>query len=723
MELRLVFEILLRRKKRIFIIFSLIFFTIVIGTISVPSRYDSTAKILLRKSPLEQSVITSFGGVETSSGSTISDTERTGYVEISTLRPILTQLTEELHLQRERVRSKILSWLPFLEPLLKGLGVDVESKYKAVSAEELADSSITSIIFPRPHVAVEQVTDTDILEITATSTDPEQAMLIANGLAERLRDYEIALNREEYKKYETLVQAHLKDLKDQYASSNRELFAFTERDKTLDLEARATALETMFHSLREGQEQNQIELKKTNASLKYLEERLKDAPEFSRSSETITTNEQIGKIKEQLRDYYLERAEKKLNYTDKHPSIKELDRKIEEAQKLAKLELDKVFSSQTNSIDPVYADIIDKLTATYIDKVTQEAQQKATSALLLQYEKQLLEMPEKLFNYALASLNESVNADLFKAIYTLSYHLRMAEVMSLSNIYILERAITPDRDNRKHKSPSLLLNTIIAFVLGSSFGVGGALLAEYMDDTITSRRDLRSYKNLVFLGFISRVKLRGGYAQEDFGKSCAPVKEEFRAIRNKLLFLSPESRLKSIAVVSSDPAEGKSFVSANLAMSLADAGMMVLLVDGDLRNPNLHELFKVSRKPGLTDYIKGDNTLGELIQESGKGRLSLLTSGTESADPAKFVESDKMEMVVKELENNYDVVVIDTPPMSESSDAVLLASKASGALSVLQYSKTTETQLAEMIDTLKIANANHLGTVLNQFVETEWIRP
>ena len=170
MELKQILEILWRSKWIIFNTLFAIFFTITIVSLLIIPWYDSTTKILLRKSSASSSALASIGlssGV--SANTTVSDTDRADYLALSVVRPVAEKVISELNVKRERTRARVMRAVPGLKPILKFLGIDINATEEIMTSEDLLDASILSYIFPKPYVSVDQYEETDIIEITATS--------------------------------------------------------------------------------------------------------------------------------------------------------------------------------------------------------------------------------------------------------------------------------------------------------------------------------------------------------------------------------------------------------------------------------------------------------------------------------------------------------------------------------------------------------------------------
>jgi len=194
----------------------------------------------------------------------------------------------------------------------------------------------------------------------------------------------------------------------------------------------------------------------------------------------------------------------------------------------------------------------------------------------------------------------------------------------------------------------------------------------------------------------------------------SPVSEAFRTLRTNLEFTSLDKPLRSMVVTSASPEEGKSTTLANLAVTMAQAGKQVLLVDCDLRRPSLHQIFNVRPTPGLTDMMRDDALLNKPpLQETPVSNLWLLPSGTIPPNPAELIASRRMSEVIAALQQHADIVLFDAPPVIAVTDAAVLSSKVDAVLLVISAGKTKRDHAKKAKALLEKVNAHLIGTVLN----------
>ena len=188
--------------------------------------------------------------------------------------------------------------------------------------------------------------------------------------------------------------------------------------------------------------------------------------------------------------------------------------------------------------------------------------------------------------------------------------------------------------------------------------------------------------------------------------------EAYRTLRTNIQYSSYDKKIKKILVTSSEPAEGKSTIIGNLAISLSQSENTVIILDCDLRKPTMHKKFKISNEFGLTELLVGKKELKDVIQYRNKN-LHIITSGKIPPNPAEMLASKSMKRLLEQLANEYDYILMDTPPLNAVTDAQVLSTEADGTLIVIRSEKTKKESILTAKNLLQKVNANILGIVFN----------
>lgn len=308
-----------------------------------------------------------------------------------------------------------------------------------------------------------------------------------------------------------------------------------------------------------------------------------------------------------------------------------------------------------------------------------------------------------------ASIAEAVATSLIHAVDTLE---KPKAAGSQSPVSL--SVITPAKAPTTPSAPNTRANLLVGLFIGLACGVGGAFLRTTMDTRITGESDLRSVTSAPLLGGIAfdqdavRKPLLTQAAQQ------SPRAESFRQLRTNLQFANVSGKAKSVLVTSSLPGEGKSTTAANLAIALAQAGQTVCLIDADLRRPMIHEYLGLDRNAGLTTALIGAADVNDLLQPWGEDTLYVLTCGQTPPNPSELLGSKEMQQMVERLEQVFDTVVIDAPPLLPVTDAAVLAQHVGGVAVVVGAQKLKRHDLEKSIAALQMVDANLLGFVLNR---------
>lgn len=193
------------------------------------------------------------------------------------------------------------------------------------------------------------------------------------------------------------------------------------------------------------------------------------------------------------------------------------------------------------------------------------------------------------------------------------------------------------------------------------------------------------------------------------------VAEQFRTIRTNIQFSSVEKKVQSLVVTSAEPSEGKSTVSSNLAVVWAKQNEKVLLIDADLRRPTAHRTFNLLNAAGLSSYLSNNAVYEEIIQETEVPNLSVISSGPVPPNPAELLNSRHINTLIERLEDEYDIIIFDAPPINTVTDAQLLANKADGVILVVPQGIAEKGGVTHAVEQLNKVHAKVLGTVMNRF--------
>lgn len=290
---------------------------------------------------------------------------------------------------------------------------------------------------------------------------------------------------------------------------------------------------------------------------------------------------------------------------------------------------------------------------------------------------------------------------------------RLSDVARANSVSIVDPAIVPENPSQ----PNIPINVLLGTLIGLAGGIGLAFLLENLDASIYSPEDLEDDSQVPLLASISELRVPASVKDTPFilqpnGKSAAA--EAFRLLRSNVLTSDYGRPPKSMLITSVEPGAGKTTVLANLAAALGQAGRSVVIVDSDLRNPSLDKIFRISNNIGLKDVIAGDETLESAIQQTKVEGVNVLPSGQSTHNPAEQIGLPSMRQIVEDLANWADFVLLDSPPLLQYADALMLAPHVDGIALVVSRGGVTGDQVQKVLARLSTVGAEQVGFVFNK---------
>jgi capsular exopolysaccharide synthesis family protein len=263
-------------------------------------------------------------------------------------------------------------------------------------------------------------------------------------------------------------------------------------------------------------------------------------------------------------------------------------------------------------------------------------------------------------------------------------------------------------NHRSDLTNGLVGGLFIALALGFFF--------EYLDNRLKTPEEIKEHLGIPPLGLLPSVKGMGaGHPYPLLVDDTWPkLTEAFRTLRTNLIFSSSAQKSRSVVVTSTGPGEGKTLVSANLATSLAQAGLRVLVIDADMRRPALHKALEVAQEPGLSDVLVGQAKASESVSKTAVPGLWILPAGGISPNPAELLGSKRFRDFLHTLGEHFDWIVIDSPPVMAVADAAVVANVATGVVFVIRSEAVSRYAAQAALEQLKNARASVIGGVLNR---------
>ncbi len=578
-------------------------------------------------------------------------------------------------------------------------------KTTAYSPEELKarhESNLIGVV--RSNLLIEPIRNSNTVNISYTSHDPSLAAKVANAFAEQYIQYNLQLKHKASKEASHWLNEQVGDLKKKVKDSHEALYAYKEQNQILSLEEKQNIIIQELSKLNN----TYIEAKTKRIGLETLynqSQKFKSSrrnrrnvkyQEAIESLPTVINNALIQSLKISYISLLSEFNRESKKYGPKHPHIIQIDSKLKVIEKKINSEATKI----VNSIKTEYEIAL--------------AQEKVLLNALNEQKKEALELTKKAILYNVLKVDVENNKHMFDVVLNRLKETDLTSGLTTSNVRIIDKAFIPKAPIKPNKKANLML----AAIIGLFMGIGAAFFLEYLDNTIKTPKDLKRYLDLSFLGLIphmdtSRIKEVSNPALISLHRSQSHFNEAYKSLQTSIMFSFPNTTSKSILITSTLSSEGKSLTCANLAVTIAQSGAKVVIIDGDMRKARLFHLFKLNNQKGLSNLLIGQCTMEEVLQKGPVPNLSIITSGHHPSNPPELLVSPSLKKVIDELKIRYDLIIIDSPPIVPLTDSVIISNIVDGVALVIHGGVTDSEVILQGLDFLKKSNARILGAIIN----------
>jgi capsular exopolysaccharide synthesis family protein len=537
-------------------------------------------------------------------------------------------------------------------------------------------------------LSVSLVPNTSLLSISFRDQKPAYAQQVANQVARSFIDQRIDQTSETSDLARQFIQEQVIQTKNKLQESEQQLVAYAKQagisvngaDRSLitsNIEAINTALGSAIQErLDYGRLTQQI-----------------DAGQGG-SLEMVLASKPLQDMRSRLAELEGEYQQKLSMYKPGFPEMQQLSARIREVRK----QLDAGILTITDSIRLKHQETIEK--------------ESDLRAKLSELEKQQLEYNDKNIQYTILKREVDSNRSQYDSLIAKLNEVGVGSELKSQNAAIVDLATLPGAPF----SPSKTINMAIALAIFLSLCAVIIYIVELLNNSFTNPEQVESELGLPVLGILPLVSDKT--LSESIQDQKSALSEAHRSLRTALQFSGTDGVPKTLLVTSAEPSEGKSTTSFKLAQDFAALGAEVLLIDGDLRKPNLHRLFGFSNTIGLSNLLTNTvrkNDLPNIIRPTKFENVSVMTSGTIPPNPADLLSSPRMGMVIGNLGKRYDLIIIDAPPVVGLSDAPILSRLAEGTLMVVSTNQVTRKSAKGALKRLRSSGANVLGAAMSKF--------
>ncbi len=443
----------------------------------------------------------------------------------------------------------------------------------------------------------------------------------------------------------------------------------------------------------------ELESKRVEAETRHKQARaLQSNPEMLDSIPEVINNELIRDIKKLEMKLYNRMSELSKKYGRNHPQMITVESELAELKSRMAGEVKRIVNSLQN------------------DYKLALAKEKSLKRVLEQQKRKILDLNKKAIQYRVLQRQSQSAKNMYDLLITRLKETSLSEEIKIGNIRIIDKAeVSYGPVNIQTKS-----KVRKAMLVGLIIGIGLAFLLEYLDNTIKFPEEIKNRIGIPYLGPVPVFEKSDSETLGDLITVHSPkstASESFRGIRTGILFSSPDTEPHIIMVTSAGPSEGKTLCTTNLAVTMAQAGSKVVIIDCDMRRPRVHKVFDLGRDIGVSTVLIGANEIKEVIIPTTIENLSVIPCGPIPPNPSEILGSKRMVSFLEELKKEYTRIIIDTPPITAVTDAAVLSNRTDGIVVVIRAGDTPRQIVENGMAKLKAVNAHILGGVLNA-VET-----
>lgn len=553
--------------------------------------------------------------------------------------------------------------------------------------------------------------DTRLIDIRFTHSDPQVAAKIVNAISDTFVLSNLEKKTENTANTGDFLQRRVAELQSQIRSGEEQLVNYAKNHQILSLDGSQNTVVERLAGL--------------NQQLLVAENERKIAEAAFRSAlvpgaaSALAEGEakQLQEIESKLAALKQRRQQLLVENTEEWPEVKDVNKQIETLEKQANELRSHATKVLTTNLETRYRQALER--------------EKAIRADFDKQRSETVTQNESAINYRIIQQEIETNKQLLNGLLQRSKENDVLVAGTPNNIYVVDYGIASDVPI----GPQRLLTIIMALFLALSAGIGLAIFLEYMNDSVRSTEDVNRWLQLPTIGVIPGIgglkrkralstsltleRRRNGHDSPELllnTEARSPLGEAYRHLRTSVLLATAGHAPKTLLVTSSMPSEGKTTTAVNTALSLAQTGARVLVIDADMRRPRLHSIFNLSNDKGLSTILSSEMSDAEVLdmvipyEESG---LYLLPSGKIPPNPAELIGSEQMIRLIKTFESTFTHVIIDTPPIGSFTDGVLASTLVDGVLLVIHSGKTSRSIARRTRQILQDVGAKVFGIVLN----------
>jgi succinoglycan biosynthesis transport protein ExoP len=666
----------MRRRKLFAMIFFGVFLLVALVTFVTPRSYTTEAKMIAGNP---------------NSVAQNPQLAQTGFSSLnSLLLPSATQSAETY--------AELIGETPVVEHVISDLGLktDVRTLQGAVK--------------------VKPVTNTNIITARVTWSDPETSARIANDFANVFVAREAELVSSQASNAMEYLSKQLPAARRSLQVAENALSKFQSSHNIADMTAQTASMVNAAAAIDAKINQTQLDKQQADAQIASLSGQLAGMSATSGGGSSVAQNPVLPTLRAQLSQLKVQLGSARQQYTDSHPTVIALKQQVADVEREIKRVPTTIIATTNTIANPVFQQVSQQLAIARAASRSSEAQLTVLSSQQKSLKPQLAALPGNAAQLAELQRQKKLSEDVYSALQQKYNDASVSRAMGISDVTIVE----PASAALAKKSPGILTNLTLGAIVGLALALGIVFLLEWFDGRIRDERDVEHELGLPVLATVPLLPSGDGATAVPANLRNAALESYFQLVL--AMRYSTDRPLRSVTVTSPLKGDGKSTIAMNVAGALGEIAVSsierearVLIIDADMRRPSLHKKFNVPNVFGLSDILIGRATLAQAVQRTDRPGVDVLTSGTQSPNPIKLLQSSRFDTLLREARDRYATVIVDAPALVPVFDAAIVATKTDGTVMIVSAGQTDRRSTRRAIARLESVGVNELiGTVVNR---------
>lgn len=565
-------------------------------------------------------------------------------------------------------------------------------------------------------VKVKPVTNTNIISLQVTWTDPVTSAKIANDFASVFVARETELVTGQASGALQYLDKQLPIARRNLASAEAAVSRYETSHNIADLTTQTTTTLGAAANIDAKINSIQLEKQQSDAQVASLSAQLAAMKPTSGGGSSVAQNPVIPQLRGQLAQLKIQLGSAQEQFTDSHPTVINLKQQIADLNAELKRQPPTIVASTNTIANPVYQQLSQQLGVARATSASDSAQLGQLAQQRAQINPQLASLPAQAARLAELKRSQKLAEDVYNALQQKYNDATVSRTTGMSDVTITQPAL-PELAS---KTPRLSMNLMVATIVGLLLGLGIIFLVDWFDGRIRDERDVEGELQLPVLASIPELPSGDGTAAVTATVRNATLESYFQLVL--AMRYSSDHPMRSVTITSPLKGDGKSTVAMNVAGVLGEIAVAnierearVLIVDADMRRPSLHKKFDVANDVGLSDILIGRASLSQCVKRTDRPGVDVLTSGTHSPNPIKLLQSNRFEALLSEARSRYETVIVDAPALVPVFDAAIVATKTDGTVMILSAGHTDVRSTRKALARLEGVGVKELiGTVVNR---------